>query len=86
MKPHNLYVRSQDDPKTMRFGYILSCTGCKSRVFTWLNLTYLKTIANDRDHLKENMEKKLFAAWKKEIPPDCDEARAVNLVREIHGS
>jgi len=32
------------------------------------------------------VKKKLFVRWAEEIPADCDEAKAVNLVRHVHDS
>lgn len=85
MRPHEIKLHSADDPASMRIGYAIRCRRCGSNVSAWLDMSNFHKVL-DTNSIKQSIFEKLKKKWDEEVPTNCDEARALNLVDSIHGS
>lgn len=85
MREHDIKLHSADDLLQMRIGHAVQCRRCGSRVFSWLDMKQFQKVL-DTKSVEQSVFDKLFKEWKRTVPVDCDEAKALNLAREVHES
>lgn len=85
MRPHEVKFHSADDPASMRIGHAIRCRRCGSNVSAWLNMSNFHKVL-DTKSVEQSTFEKLKKKWAEEVPADCDEARALNLIDSIHES
>ena len=88
MKEHVLVheeVQGRSDQGTSVLDISYECLACGSGVIGTINLT-VKVPGMGLKEVCVRMRKKLQSDFHRRFPKDCDEAKNVNICREIHDS
>jgi hypothetical protein len=77
---HILYVRSNDDPSTFTFTYILKCKRCRWYSYITLRASHMTLGISE---VLEKAQKDLLKKFKEDVPASCEEAQSLNVIEEI---
>ena len=89
MKPHRPEYAEIDDPEHMCIVLGFRCRACSSQVtasFSLQSQFTRKLETPEGKRAKENLKEKLMGRFRSDFPDDCEEARNLNICKQVHDS